>query len=410
MKIGLSLSGGGFRATVFHLGVLARLAESKQLESVSFLSTVSGGSLCMGLVHAANGFKWPSSDVYLARVLPEARRLLTTKDLQRGVIWRQLLSFWTIFDTRADDVSALLNREWGITARLAQLPDYPRWIINAACYETGKDWRFERFRMGDYVFGYSYDTAGIPLSDALAASSGFPVLIGPLVLDTRPYKWFRYIDRGRGVMELQSPAEHAQRKTEPVPPRWPSVHLWDGGAYDNYGLEGLTDIIMGWRADVEFLLISDGAGRAGPEAYRPGFPALMRLISGIMMDQVRSLRARSLLERLINHKDPGAFLQIGNNCDYVLTQARRAAEQEQPGSFFLGEAEIAQWASTCLSADDADRAAAFPTVIRSLTSSEYELLFRHGFEVADYTLTAYHPNDYHHIDYAAFQQAHPERP
>jgi NTE family protein len=50
MKIGLGLSGGGFRATVFHLGLLARLAEEDLLEDVTFLSTVSGGSVCAGLV------------------------------------------------------------------------------------------------------------------------------------------------------------------------------------------------------------------------------------------------------------------------------------------------------------------------------------------------------------------------
>ena len=48
MKITLALSGGGFRATVFHLGVLARLAEESKLEEVNYLSTVSGGSLSAG--------------------------------------------------------------------------------------------------------------------------------------------------------------------------------------------------------------------------------------------------------------------------------------------------------------------------------------------------------------------------
>lgn len=41
-KIGLSLSGGGIRAAVFHLGVLRRLAEDHRLENVSMLSTVYG--------------------------------------------------------------------------------------------------------------------------------------------------------------------------------------------------------------------------------------------------------------------------------------------------------------------------------------------------------------------------------
>ena len=44
-KFGLALSGGGFRASLFHLGVLACLADLKQLKSVRYLSTVSGGSI-----------------------------------------------------------------------------------------------------------------------------------------------------------------------------------------------------------------------------------------------------------------------------------------------------------------------------------------------------------------------------
>ncbi len=44
-KVGLALSGGGFRASFFHLGVLARLAEVDALRTVEVLSTVSGGSI-----------------------------------------------------------------------------------------------------------------------------------------------------------------------------------------------------------------------------------------------------------------------------------------------------------------------------------------------------------------------------
>ena len=44
-KVGLALSGGGFRASLYHLGVLARLAEMDVLRSVEVLSTVSGGSI-----------------------------------------------------------------------------------------------------------------------------------------------------------------------------------------------------------------------------------------------------------------------------------------------------------------------------------------------------------------------------
>lgn len=44
-KLGLALSGGGFRAALFHIGVLARLAELDLLKHVQVLSTVSGGSI-----------------------------------------------------------------------------------------------------------------------------------------------------------------------------------------------------------------------------------------------------------------------------------------------------------------------------------------------------------------------------
>src|SRR6185295_17830003 len=44
-KFGLALSGGGFRAALFHLGVLARLAELDVLHRVEVLSCVSGGSI-----------------------------------------------------------------------------------------------------------------------------------------------------------------------------------------------------------------------------------------------------------------------------------------------------------------------------------------------------------------------------
>jgi predicted acylesterase/phospholipase RssA len=44
-KLGLALSGGGFRASFYHLGVLARLAELNVLHNVEVLSCVSGGSI-----------------------------------------------------------------------------------------------------------------------------------------------------------------------------------------------------------------------------------------------------------------------------------------------------------------------------------------------------------------------------
>jgi len=388
MKISLALSGGGFRATVFHLGVLARLARENSLEDVILLSTVSGGSLCAGLVYAINDFKWPSSSGYLNQVEPQARGLLTTFDLQGSLVRRVFGTFWTLLETRADDLSDLMQKHWKITASLKDLPSNPRWMINATCYETGKNWRFERFRMGDYLFGYTNDT-DIPLSNAMAASAGFPGLIGALELETTGRKWYQYQEHVDAFQKLAEPEEEDRWDKVPIQARYPKVHLWDGGAYDNNGLEGIHDFEKGWSRRFGFLVVSDAAGRSGEESYRKGIPALMRLATGIMMNQVRSLRTRAIFERLVNHpqEDQGVFLQMGNTCKHILGNS--------------GHNDwLPQFCEGAMSDEDVKNAAMMPTVIRKLTSEEYERLFHHGFEVADATLCAYYPQSFKHIPYA----------
>jgi len=80
------------------------------------------------------------------------------------------------------------------------------------------------------------------------------------------------------------------------------------------------------------------------------------------------------------------FLQTGNSCREVLKAAGK-------------EAEIARLCPGCLSAEEAESAANAPTVTRRLSGTEYERLFRHGFEVADYTFYAFHPGQFSYIGY-----------
>lgn len=405
MKIGLALSGGGFRATVFHLGVLARLAEEDRLKDVKFLSTVSGGSLCAALVYANSGFEWPSSDDFIAEVVPKVRELLTTQDLQRGLAWRILTSVLrsplSLLETRADDFSALLKEDWGITARLRELPGSPRWMINATCYETGKNWRFERFRMGDYVLGYTSDP-DISLSDAVAASAALPGLVGPLIVETGAYEWFEYTHELTGVKEQMDPEARTERPTREVDPAYPEVHLWDGGVYDNLGLEGLHNFDTGWLKGVDFLIASSASGEPQSKEYRR-WGVILRIID-ILMYQVLALRSRAIVERFKNHADPGSYLHIGNTCEYVLTGARKEAlRREDSEEATRLEDAIARLCSDskCLSDEEAELAANMETTARRLSQEEFERLFRHGFEVADYTLYAYHPDKFEYVGYGS---------
>ncbi len=94
------------------------------------------------------------------------------------------------------------------------MPPSPRWLINATCYETGKNWRFECFRMGDYVFGYS-SNIDLPAADGVAASAGFPGLIGALALSTQRRRWFRYVKKEAGSLLADAAAQFDQKPIEP---------------------------------------------------------------------------------------------------------------------------------------------------------------------------------------------------
>ena len=365
-KIGLSLSGGGFRATVFHLGVLARLAEQRCLEDVEVVSTVSGGSLAAALVFTCNSNRWPTSGEYLDRVLPAARSLMTGQDLQTALIGKIVRVPLRLFHTRADEFSRQLQKRWLVTGRLSELPAHPRWFINSTCYETGRNWRFERSSMGDSAFGYTSDT-DILLSDAVAASCGFPGLIGPLVLDTRNHSW----QRPNGTVRSQLGFRR--------------LHLWDGGVCDNLGVEGMHSFLNGWEQDVDLLMISDGCARIQPEAYH-AWKAADRLIRGLMLEEIRSLRFRAIVERARNHGDAACYFLIGSSSEDVLRFTGR-------------EQDIEQVSSEVQSVEERERAAHFGTTIRRLSQSEFECLFRHGFEVADYTMYGCYPDRFAYLGY-----------
>src|SRR4051794_22382702 len=72
LGIGLCLSGGGLRASLFGLGVAGYLAEAGALEQVKAISAVSGGSVAAAVL----ADRWPdlradgfTGDSYVSRVI-----------------------------------------------------------------------------------------------------------------------------------------------------------------------------------------------------------------------------------------------------------------------------------------------------------------------------------------------------
>src|SRR5262249_54793417 len=92
-KVGLALSGGGFRAALFHVGVLAHLAELDALRGVEVILCVSGGSIVGGhyylevrkLLQEKNDDDITRED-YIAIVQRIERDLLA--GVQRNIRWR----------------------------------------------------------------------------------------------------------------------------------------------------------------------------------------------------------------------------------------------------------------------------------------------------------------------------------
>lgn len=101
-KLGLSLAGGGFRASLFHLGVLRRLAELDLLRRVEFISTVSGGTL-IGVPYVLLLKKYLerspegrlSRDEYIA-LIDELDGVMT-RGIQRNLRTRLLLNPFGVF-------------------------------------------------------------------------------------------------------------------------------------------------------------------------------------------------------------------------------------------------------------------------------------------------------------------------
>ena len=370
LKIGIALSGGGVRAAVFHLGVLGRLAEDRLLEKITRISTVSGGTLITGLIYSIAGNKWPTNDFYLNKCLIQTRHYLTKADIQRGVLFGGGSRPIAFIQRRAKLLSKSMQECWRISGSLNDIPPDPRWILNATTYESGKNWRFiPQRRMGDYIVNY-VEKPSIPLTDAMAASAAYPSLIGPLVLNTKKFSWFKF--EGQKQITTQ--------------PRFKKLHLWDGGVYDNLGVEALFKIQAKheYQDDYNFLVVSDASNAIETRKHSIWWWKRAYRFMTAAIDQSRSLRTRALINYFETHNNSGVYFKIGNTGRKILADAG------------IDNESIDELTKNSLSSKDTKSAKDFKTTLRKLTETEYDLLYRHGWEVANFTLQARCPTLFQH--------------
>ena len=329
-KVGLALSGGGFRASLYHLGVLARLAESDLLRHVSALSTVSGGSMVgaayyLRLRHLLQTKPEPTREDYvdLVEALIEDFRKGTDANLRTSLLTdfkacqailtgddvvyadRMAAAIWTTLYSRAAQGDPALASDpqmasLGISPAGADGDFHPRYhnifrtakvpalILNATSLNTGHSWHFTTQSMGESPFSivdgadalprlrrsYYRDGSGkvarpVTLSQAVGASACVPGLFAPLRMD-----------------ELYKDS---------------AVRLVHGGVYDNQGALALL------QDDCTVLIVSDAAGQLGLSSAPGGghvspllramdiFQERMRLAS---FDRLRAARENEQLAGL----------------------------------------------------------------------------------------------------------------
>jgi NTE family protein len=269
--IALCLSGGGYRAMVFHIGVLWRLNETKLLSKIKRFSSVSGGSITAGVLASRwdklkfdNGVARNFVDV----VVEPVRKMASTSVELGAVLWGSVLP-----GSIADRVANAYRKHLFEDKTLQDLPDEPRFVFNATNLESGVLFRFSKRYMGDYRVGRIFDPT-IELAVAVAASSAFPPVLSPCVLDLRGETWTD--DEGNDLGHKRGFRD--------------KIKLTDGGVYDNLGLE------TAWKR-YKTILVSDAGGHVeeDPDPASDWLQQTARVLN-LIDNQVRSLRKRQVIE------------------------------------------------------------------------------------------------------------------
>lgn len=351
--IALCLSGGGFRAALFHLGALRRLRELGVLGRITWLSSVSGGSIlaghlatCMARAGLRNGLAFAdwSNDV-VAPFHDFAARDLRTVPVLAHLLWN-----WILPQPRVRHLERRYRRR--LTPLLiSDLPESPTFVLCATDLTFGVNWIFSRERVGDYQAGYVKDGTAWPLARAVNASACVPPLFGPMLVGAAP------ADYREG--DYHAPDRRTLLTT---------LALTDGGVYDNMGLEPVWD-------QAAYVLVSDCGAPFDFHVGRSLLPRLLRY-TAVVTGQTRALRVRKLIGDW--KADPACKRYDGGywRITYGFTEKRKKKLPDAGG-----------YSQSLVS----DVIARIRTDLDAFTSAEMRVLENHGYFTADYSVRRHLP-------------------
>ena len=332
----LCLSGGGYRAMLFHVGVMWRLNEAGMLPTLDRISSVSGGSITAGVL----ALNWDNLDFDGAGVAQDFKKqLVDPVRRMAGVgidVTSVLMGLGLPFTSISDRVVKAYRKHLFGKATLQDLPDTPRFVFNATNLESGVLMRFSKPYLADYRVGQVLKP-DLPLAVAVAASSAFPPVLSPCTIDLEHEDWVTLEGN-----DLTGPQFRGQ------------IQLSDGGVYDNMGLQ------TAWN-QCRTLLVADAGGHLGAEpSPHTDWARQMARVLQVIDNQVRSLRKRQVIEAFKSNQRDGCYLGIRSEvADYGLAGAMPADPKTTM------------------------RLAATPTRLDDLPAERQELLINWGYVITD---------------------------
>lgn len=272
----LCLSGGGYRAALFHLGAMLRLHQTGLLAGVTLFSSVSGGSIVSAWLacryldtrrDAGETFAaWCDRIDFRAQVV-EPFRGVVARDLRTWPVLATLAHNWLWPSHRIGLLEAGYRAMFG-ERTLAELPESPAFVFCATDLTFGVNWEFSRRRVGDYLAGYLREGAApVRLACAVAASSSFPPVFGPVRFAASPGDYQRGHYQGEDGDALRA-----------------RIELSDGGVYDNLATE---PSLRRYRE----VLVSDAGGPFLFQSKRWWLQRLLRYTQ-VIGNQAEALRKR----------------------------------------------------------------------------------------------------------------------
>jgi NTE family protein len=322
-RIGIALSGGGYRAAGFHLGTLKKLSELGILAKVDVLSTISGGSI--------TGAAYCLHQGDIKAFVEEMITTLTTKSVIRYVLTSWLfiralifcllflcLSRWLYiqwaplgvisifafifllirYQFKILPVSRIIEKAYNNffyhEATLSGLCEQPELAIGSTNLQTSRHFTFSKRKMEDSTYAYYkppvlFNCADFPVARAVMASSCVPFAFTPVSVDAMYY------------------CDPALATT--VDPK-----LVDGGVYDNQGIHKITQDNSSYAC--QLVVVSD-AGNLLPfeKAYNNTFTLLLRTVDTFMA-RIKNFQMMQNIYQVPNKREI-AYLSLGwdlENC------------------------------------------------------------------------------------------------